>query len=114
MVPLTNILDQVRSYHPAANTELINKAYVYSARAHDGQERRSGDPYFIHPVSVADIITQLHLDTASICAALLHDVIEDTPATSDEITKEFGQEISFLVEGVTKLGKVTFGSREDR
>jgi GTP pyrophosphokinase len=114
MVPLTEILDKVRTYHQHADTELINRAYVYAARMHQGQMRRSGDPYFIHPVSVADIITQLHLDTASICAALLHDVIEDTPATSDEITKEFGQEISFLVEGVTKLGKVTFGSREDR
>jgi guanosine-3',5'-bis(diphosphate) 3'-pyrophosphohydrolase len=114
MVPLTEILDKVRTYHEHADTELINRAYVYAARMHQGQLRRSGDPYFIHPVSVADIITQLHLDTASICAALLHDVIEDTPATSEELTKEFGKEITFLVEGVTKLGKVNFGSREDR
>ena len=114
MVPLTAILDQVRSYHPAANTELINKAYVYSARAHDGQARKSGDPYFIHPVSVADIITKLRLDSASVCAALLHDVVEDTQVTEAEIQREFGKEVAFLVSGVTKLGKVTFGSKEDR
>jgi guanosine-3',5'-bis(diphosphate) 3'-pyrophosphohydrolase len=114
MVPLTTILDQVRSYHPAANTDLINKAYVYSARAHDGQARRSGDPYFIHPVSVADIISQLRLDSASVCAALLHDVIEDTAVTEADIQREFGKEVAFLVSGVTKLGKVSFGSKEDR
>jgi GTP diphosphokinase / guanosine-3',5'-bis(diphosphate) 3'-diphosphatase len=114
MVPLTAILDQVRSYHPAANTELINKAYVYSARAHDGQARKSGDPYFIHPVSVADIITKLRLDSASVCAALLHDVVEDTQISEAEIQREFGKEVAFLVSGVTKLGKVNFGSKEDR
>jgi GTP diphosphokinase / guanosine-3',5'-bis(diphosphate) 3'-diphosphatase len=114
MVPLTEILDKVRGYHEHADTELINRAYVYAARMHEGQLRRSGDPYFIHPVSVADIIAELHLDTASVCAALLHDVVEDTPATSDDLKREFGQEITFLVEGVTKLGKLTFGSREDR
>jgi GTP pyrophosphokinase len=114
MVPLTEILDRVRSYHEHADTELINRAYVYAARMHQGQLRRSGDPYFIHPVSVADIIAQLHLDTASICAALLHDVIEDTQSTPEDLTREFGKEITFLVEGVTKLGQLNFGSREDR
>lgn len=114
MVPLTEILDKVRGYHEHADTELINRAYVYAARMHQGQLRRSGDPYFIHPVSVADVITQLHLDTASICAALLHDVVEDTAITREDLSREFGEEIAFLVEGVTKLGKVNFGSREDR
>jgi GTP pyrophosphokinase len=113
MVPLTEILDKVKGYHEHADTELINRAYVYAARMHQGQLRRSGDPYFIHPVSVAEIITQLHLDTASICAALLHDVVEDTPATRDDLVREFGDEIAFLVEGVTKLGKLSFGSKED-
>jgi GTP pyrophosphokinase len=114
MVPLTAILDKVKSYHPAANTELINKAYVYSARAHQGQSRKSGDPYFIHPVSVANIIAQLHLDSASVCAALLHDVVEDTQITEADMQREFGKEVAFLVSGVTKLGKVNFGSKEDR
>ncbi len=114
MVPLTAILDKVKGYHPAANIELINKAYVYSARAHQGQTRKSGDPYFIHPVSVANIIAQLHLDSASVCAALLHDVIEDTQISEAEMQREFGKEVAFLVAGVTKLGKVNFGSKEDR
>ncbi|HMI92057.1 MAG TPA: bifunctional (p)ppGpp synthetase/guanosine-3',5'-bis(diphosphate) 3'-pyrophosphohydrolase, partial [Polyangiales bacterium] len=114
MVPLTEILDKVRSYHEHADTDVINRAYVFAARMHQGQLRRSGDPYFIHPVGVADIIAQLHLDTASVCAALLHDVIEDTQATSADLAREFGTEVAFLVEGVTKLGKVNFGSREDR
>src|SRR6476646_6292290 len=108
MVPLTEILGRVKSYHEHADTELINRAYVFAARMHQGQQRRSGDPYVIHPVSVAGIIAQLHLDTASVCAALLHDVIEDTPATSADLKREFGDEITFLVEGVTKLGKVNF------
>src|SRR5690242_7112229 len=114
MVPLTEILDKVRSYHSNADTDAINRAYVFAARMHQGQLRKSGDPYFIHPVGVADIIAHMRLDTASVCAALLHDVIEDTPATSEDLAREFGTEVAFLVEGVTKLGKVNFGSREDR
>ncbi|MGD8859307.1 MAG: bifunctional (p)ppGpp synthetase/guanosine-3',5'-bis(diphosphate) 3'-pyrophosphohydrolase [Myxococcales bacterium] len=114
MVPLTEILDKVRSYHENADADLINRAYVYAARMHQGQLRKSGDPYFIHPVSVAEIITQMHLDTPSLCAALLHDVVEDTEAAVEDVARDFGDEIAFLVEGVTKLGKVNFSSREDR
>ncbi len=114
MVPLTQILDKVKGYHQTADTELINRAYVYAARMHQGQRRRSGDPYFVHPVSVAAIITELRLDTASVCAALLHDVLEDTAATRADIARQFGEEIAFLVEGVTKLGKIEFSSSEDR
>lgn len=115
MVRLTDILDKVRVYHPTADTDLINKAYVYAARMHEGQMRKSGDPYFVHPVSVADIITDMRLDTASVCAALLHDVVEDCDEVSTEdITDLFGKEVAFLVDGVTKLGKVNFASKEDR
>jgi guanosine-3',5'-bis(diphosphate) 3'-pyrophosphohydrolase len=114
MVPLTEILDKVRTYHDHADTDAINRAYVFAARMHQGQLRKSGDPYFIHPVGVADIIAQMRLDTASVCAALLHDTIEDTPATAADIAREFGSDVAFLVEGVTKLGKVNFVSREDR
>ena len=77
MVRLTNILEKVKGYHPRADTDLINKAYVYAARMHDGQTRKSGDAYFVHPVSVADIIADMRLDASSVCAALLHDVVED-------------------------------------
>ncbi len=114
MVRLTDILDKVRSYHPSADTDLINKAYVYSSRMHDGQLRKSGDPYFIHPVSVAHIIAEMRLDAASVCAALLHDVVEDTPVTERDIAALFGDEVAFLVDGVTKLGKINFVSKEDQ
>ncbi|MCC7539380.1 MAG: bifunctional (p)ppGpp synthetase/guanosine-3',5'-bis(diphosphate) 3'-pyrophosphohydrolase [Deltaproteobacteria bacterium] len=113
-VRLTDILDKVRSYHPDADVDLINRAYVYAARMHEGQTRKSGEPYFVHPVSVAGIIAELRLDTASICAALLHDVVEDTSVSQEEIAKAFGDEVAFLVDGVTKLGKINFASKEDR
>jgi guanosine-3',5'-bis(diphosphate) 3'-pyrophosphohydrolase len=114
MVRLTNILEKVKGYHPRADTDLINKAYVYASRMHDGQMRKSGDAYFIHPVSVADIIADMRLDASSVCAALLHDVVEDCEASVPEIKTVFGEEVAFLVDGVTKLGKVNFASREDR
>src|SRR5690349_9393226 len=114
MVRLTDILDKVTAYHPTADADLINKAYVYSSRMHEGQLRKSGDPYFIHPVSVAHIIADMRLDTASVCAALLHDVVEDTAATNDELTSQFGDEVAFLVDGVTKLGRINFTCKEDQ
>jgi guanosine-3',5'-bis(diphosphate) 3'-pyrophosphohydrolase len=114
MVRLTDILDKVTAYHPTADADLINKAYVYASRMHEGQRRKSGDPYFIHPVSVAHIIADMHLDGASVCAALLHDVVEDTMATEGDISALFGPEIAFLVDGVTKLGKINFISKEDQ
>ena len=114
MVPLTDILDKVRSYHDKADTDLIHRAYVFANTSHEGQKRKSGEPYFVHPVSVARIIAELNLDTASICAALLHDVVEDCECTEEDLAKEFGKEVAFLVSGVTKLGKVHFQSREDR
>ena len=114
MVRLTNILEKVKGYHPRADTDLINKAYVYASRMHDGQTRKSGDEYFIHPVSVADIIADMRLDASSVCAALLHDVVEDCEVSLPEVKTVFGDEVAFLVDGVTKLGKVNFASREDR
>ncbi len=114
MVRLTNILEKVKGYHPRADTDLINKAYVYASRMHDGQMRKSGDDYFLHPVSVADIIADMRLDASSVCAALLHDVVEDCEVSLPEVETVFGEEVAFLVDGVTKLGKVNFASREDR
>ncbi len=114
MLSLTELVDRVRVYQPGADVDLIARAYTYGERAHDGQRRKSGDPYFSHPASVAGIITSLKLDTASVCAGLLHDVVEDTLATTTDIEKEFGQEVAFLVDGVTKLSKINFASKEDR
>src|ERR1041385_3821619 len=114
MLALDVIVDRVRSYHPTADVAMVSKAYEFSMWAHREQKRKSGDPYFIHPASVAGIITDLKLDTASICAGLLHDVVEDTEATLDDIEREFGPEITTLVDGVTKLNKINFTSKEDR
>ncbi|HWA78202.1 MAG TPA: bifunctional (p)ppGpp synthetase/guanosine-3',5'-bis(diphosphate) 3'-pyrophosphohydrolase [Polyangiaceae bacterium] len=108
------LVDIVQAYHPAANGELIRRAYQFAEWAHREQLRKSGDPYLIHPVSVAGIIADLRLDTASVCAGLLHDVLEDSGATRETIETEFGEEIASIVDGVTKLGKFNFTSREDR
>ena len=84
MLAVDTLVELVKSYHPAADVDLIRKAYRYSERAHQGQMRKSGDPYFIHPASVAGLITELRLDTASVCAGLLHDVLEDTAITNGD------------------------------
>ena len=114
MLKLADLVERIRGYHPAADVEIVSRAYDYSVRAHEGQKRKSGDPYFVHPAAVAGIITELRLDTASICAGLLHDVVEDTLATLDDVEREFGAEVAFLVDGVTKLSKINFASKEDR
>src|SRR6266511_3542465 len=114
MLKLAELVERIRRYHAAADVEIVSRAYDYSLRAHERQKRKSGDPYFIHPASVAGIIAELRLDTASICAGLLHDVVEDTPASLEEIRGSFGQEVATIVDGVTKLGKINFTSREDR
>jgi GTP pyrophosphokinase len=108
------LVDIVQAYHPAADGELIRRAYQFAEWAHREQLRKSGDPYLVHPVSVASIIADLRLDTASVCAGLLHDVVEDSAATRETIEGEFGAEIASIVDGVTKLGKFNFNSREDR
>ncbi len=114
MIAVEDLINRIRAYQPTADAELIKRAYAYSFRMHAGQTRKSGDPYFIHPASVAQTIADLRLDTASVCAGLLHDVVEDTLATSKDIEREFGSEIAELVDGVTKLSKINFVSKEDR
>ncbi len=114
MLAVDHLVELVQSYHPAADVDLIRKAYQYSEWAHRGQNRKSGEPYFVHPVSVAGIITELRLDTASICAGLLHDVLEDTRVSSADLDREFGGEVGAIVDGVTKLGKINFNTRVDR
>ncbi len=114
MVALADIIARVEGYHPNADIGLIERAFAYSEQSHQGQWRRSGAPYFSHPCAVALIITDMRLDAASIAAALLHDVVEDTPCTRDEIAKLFGEEVAILVDGVTKLGRVNFQSKEEQ
>ncbi|HUH06117.1 MAG TPA: HD domain-containing protein, partial [Kofleriaceae bacterium] len=94
MTRLDQIVDNVQRYHGTANVDLIRRAYDFAAKAHEGQTRRSGDPYVTHPLSVAAIIAELKLDEASICAGLLHDAVEDTSATIDQLTELFGKEVA--------------------
>jgi len=100
------LVELVKAYDPSADEALLNKAYVFSVQAHGQQLRHSGDPYYAHPIEVAGIVASLHLDVATICTALLHDVLEDTDATVEDLAREFTPEIAELVNGVTKLGKV--------
>ncbi|MCC6335339.1 MAG: bifunctional (p)ppGpp synthetase/guanosine-3',5'-bis(diphosphate) 3'-pyrophosphohydrolase [Myxococcales bacterium] len=105
MIRLNDILQQVAAYHPDPDLDIIKKAYVYSAKVHQGQVRKSGEPYLIHPLEVAGILARLRLDEATIVAGLLHDTVEDTLATTEEIRELFGDEVSLIVDGVTKLSK---------
>lgn len=104
----------LRGYDPGADVALVKRAYEFAAERHAGQVRRSGEPYLVHPVEVAKIITDLRLDVPSVCAGLLHDCVEDTSATPDDIRRLFGPEIQMLVEGVTKLGQIPWNTREER
>ncbi len=106
------LVERVQKYKPDANEALLNKAYVYAMQKHGKQTRASGDPYFSHPLEVAAILTDLHLDEATIAVALLHDTIEDTTATRDEIDELFGEEIGRLVEGLTKIKKLDLVSKK--
>jgi len=109
MATLSQILDQIQSYLPGCNTRLVEKAYEWAARLHDGQFRKSGEPYLSHPVEVAYILAQMKLDLPTIAAGFLHDAVEDCQIELDVIKKEFGEEVAFIVDGVTKL-KVLPGS----
>ena len=106
------LVDRVKAYNPHADEALLNRGYVYAMKAHGAQMRASGDPYFSHPLEVAAILTDLRLDDATIVAALLHDTIEDTETTRDEIDALFGSQIGGLVEGLTKLKKLDLVTKE--
>ena len=101
MSDVQEIVASVRAYDGAADISLIERSFAFAAERHAGQKRRSGDPYVVHPVGVARIISELRLDVPSVCAGLLHDCVEDTSATAEDIGRLFGTEIQFLVEGVT-------------
>ena len=110
---MKTVLDKINENYGEADRQLLLKAYHYAEEMHKNQKRASGEPYFTHPCAVAEILIDLGMDTPSVAAAFLHDVIEDTPATADDIRKNFGDEILTLVEGVTKLDKIRFQTRED-
>src|SRR5437660_4348022 len=104
------LVELVKSYDPNADEGLLNRAYVYSMKAHGSQPRASGDPYFSHPIQVAGLWAQMKLDSASIVTGLLHDTIEDTVATLEDIERQFGPEVGRLVDGVTKLSRIELQS----
>src|SRR5580765_9113858 len=110
----TDLVDRVKDYDPDADEALLNRAYVYAMRAHGKQFRASGDPYFAHLLEVAAILTDLKLDVATIITALLHDTIEDTLATFEDIKATFGDEIAGLVDGVTKLSQLELFSERTK
>lgn len=107
------LLERVQRYNPRADEVLLNKAYIYAMQKHGKQRRASGDPYFSHPLEVAAILTELEMDDATIAVALLHDTIEDTDATRDEIDELFGREIGRLVDGLTKIKQLNLDSRQE-
>jgi GTP pyrophosphokinase len=106
------LVDIYRSKHPKADTTLLTRAYAVAAEAHEGQVRRSGDPYIVHPVAVATILAELGLDEVTLAAALLHDAVEDTGLSLDDVSRDFGPQVAAMVDGVTKLDRVRFDSKE--
>ena len=106
------LIAEVEDYNPDVDKDLLRGAFEFAEQAHAGQTRRSGEEFIHHPLGVARICAELHLDQQTIAAALLHDVVEDTGADPDEIRSDFGDEIAELVEGVTKLTRISFQSRE--
>jgi guanosine-3',5'-bis(diphosphate) 3'-pyrophosphohydrolase len=114
MIRLNDITSQLLNYHPKADVSLVEKAYVYSAKVHQGQIRLSGEPYLSHPLEVAHILTQMHMDVISVVAGLLHDTIEDTGSELSELERLFGNETANIVDGVTKISKIHFSTREEQ
>lgn len=112
MIRLDTILQKVRAYQPDADTTLLRSAYVVAAQAHGGQVRQSGEPYLTHPLEVASILADLHLDPVAVAAGLLHDVVEDSRVTTEDIERRFGKQMGRVIEGVTKLSRVEFSSAE--
>ena len=114
MLRISDILDKAQAYLLPDDLEMIEKAYIYSASVHQGQVRLSGEPYLTHPMEVAGILTDMKMDAATIISGLLHDTIEDTLTTAEQLEKEFGKDVAFLVSGLTKLSRISFGSQEER
>ena len=113
-ITIQDVIAKKKEITKKVDTKLIMKAYNYAFEHHGEQKRRSGEPYIIHPINVAYILAEVGLDEATICAALLHDVVEDTDVTDENLRKEFGEEVADMVAGVTKLGNIMFASVEEQ
>ncbi len=114
MSQLKTLIEEIPKYQPGADLALLARAYEFSAASHKGQQRASGEPYLSHPLEVASLLVTFKMDVTTVTAGLLHDVLEDTKATKADLAREFGPEIADLVDGVTKIGKLAFSSREER
>jgi GTP pyrophosphokinase len=114
MLRFNDVADKVLEHHPDADLDLLQRAYVFAAKLHEGQQRLSGEPYLIHPLEVAGILAEMRLDPSAVIAGLLHDTLEDTLTTAGEIERLFGDEVRFLVEGLTKIAKIEFSSARER
>src|ERR1700742_3794700 len=108
------LVERVRAYDPDVNEDLLNRAYVFSMQAHGMQLRASGDPYFSHPLEVAGLLTTMKMDSTTIATGLLHDTVEDTLASLDDIQKQFGPSVARLVDGVTKLSRIELQNQSDQ
>ncbi|MCV2501756.1 HD domain-containing protein, partial [Melissococcus plutonius] len=106
----TQVMQIVSEYMGSEHVALVKKALDYASQAHEGQIRKSGEPYIIHPIQVAGILADLHMDPYTVATGFLHDVVEDTEITLDDLKDEFGESIAVLVDGVTKLGKIKYKS----
>ncbi len=113
-VTIDTLIEKIKSYNPEADTNVLLKAYHFSQNAHRNQKRYSGQPYLSHPLQVADILADLNMDIITIIASLLHDVVEDTNLSLEEVKNQFGEEVAMLVNGVTKLSKISYKTREER
>jgi guanosine-3',5'-bis(diphosphate) 3'-pyrophosphohydrolase len=114
MTQLQTLIEEIPKYQPGADLDVLARAYQFSAASHQGQQRASGEPYLSHPLEVANLLVAFKMDVTTVTAGLLHDVLEDTTATKADLEREFGGEIAELVDGVTKIGKLAFSSREER
>ncbi|HEY5764643.1 MAG TPA: HD domain-containing protein, partial [Candidatus Deferrimicrobiaceae bacterium] len=114
MLRLNDIVERIQSDRPNANVELIQKAYVFTAKVHHGQVRESGEPYLIHPLNVAYILADWNMDEETVATGLLHDTVEDTVATREEIKDLFGPDVAQMVEGVTKISRVVISDVADQ
>jgi GTP pyrophosphokinase len=114
MIRFEDLVEKVRATNPDADVELLRRAYVFSAFEHKGQVRHSGEPYLVHPLEVADLLADMKLDVVAIAAGLLHDIVEDTQTPIERIAELFGSDVAHVVEGVTKLGAISFSSSEER
>src|SRR3712207_9533606 len=113
-VTVTSLLEKIASYNPEADEELIAQAYGRAHAAHKGQVRKSGEPFVYHPLATADILADLRLDSTTVAAAILHDILEDTDLTKEELEARFGEEVADIVDGVTKLKKIGRASCRER